>query len=137
MTQFGNPVFGLAGYALCIYRADGGPSTLLLETQVPAGGACGVPPRPCWRMPSQLGGAKYRDAAAAADGIARIDLEAGVGGRAHVKVKGSGPGLGLSLPVGSFTTITTQLVNGFGACWQSEHTAPARANDARRFIIGK
>jgi hypothetical protein len=137
LTQYGNPVAGLGGYALCIYRADGGPASLLLEANVPAGGACGVPPVPCWRMPSQYGSAKYRDGDAAADGISRLDLTAGIAGRAQIKIKGSGPGLGLSLPVGSFTTITTQLVNGMGACWQSEHGGPARANDTRRFIVGK
>lgn len=137
MTQFGNPPAGLTGYALCIYRADGGPAALLLEADVPAGGTCGDADKPCWRMPSQLGSAKYRDVDATAGGISRIDLQAGVAGRSLVKVRGGGPGLGLSLPVGSFTTITTQLVNGLGACWESTHGAPARANDTRRFVVGK
>jgi hypothetical protein len=40
------------------------------------------------------------------------------------------------LPIGPFETVTTQLRNGDGSCWQSEHRPPAQVNDENKFAAG-
>jgi len=134
ITELGNPAAGLAGYALCLYVENAGPAALIAEARIPAAGLCDD--KPCWAFGRKLIKAKYKDrniTDGTADGITFLDLKGS--GRGRVSVKGSGPDLNLPLPVGPFTTVTTQVVNGLGACWQSEHDGPALANDAQRFMV--
>jgi hypothetical protein len=95
-----------------------------MTAEVPAGGTCAG--RPCWTARSK--GFRYADRLYAADGIGRLDLQAGVAGRARIGIKGQGPLLDVpALPVASLP-VTAQLRNGNGVCWSSTFST-TRRND--------
>jgi hypothetical protein len=123
VADFGNPL-ATTSYALCIY----GGSQLLMTATAPAGDTCAG--RPCWTARSR--GFRYGDKLLTPTGVARVDLQAGIAGRAKVGVKGKGTLLAVpSLPIQNLP-VTAQLVNSNGTCWTSTFGSPAR-NDATQF----
>jgi hypothetical protein len=126
----GNPVAGLTAFAICVYRANGPTTDLLVDASVDAAGVCNL--RPCWTSSRTENTVSFKDKTGAANGITHIQLRGAPLGRGRISVKGSGPSLGLSLPVGPFSNVTAQIINGNGDCWQSDYDA-ARVNSPQLF----
>jgi hypothetical protein len=113
-----------------VYDGSGSPQPLLVAA-VGGGGTCRG--KPCWKATGKTG-FKYNDKLAAAHGITRLQLKAGLAGKSQVKVQGKGasllpPNPSLTLPV-----IVQLLVNDGPSlkCWQTAFTTAA-ANDDQRF----
>jgi hypothetical protein len=128
--DLGNPASGLTAFAFCVYRDDGMTTDLLVDAPIDAAGTCGG--RPCWKSSRTQKTFTYKDKAGTASGLTKMRLRSGPAGHGKISVKGGGPSLGLSLPVGSFSSVTAQMRNGNGECWQAEYDA-ARVNSARLF----
>jgi hypothetical protein len=112
-ADFGDPLTSTA-YVLCLYDESGTPSEVA-HAQAPAGGLCGT--KPCWK---QLAGKgyNYADRAKTPDGMAKVQLRAGLDGKAQVKATASGdlldpPPLPLALPA------RVQLQASSGECWEA------------------
>ncbi len=131
--NFGVPTVGLTNYVFCLYHEDGGAPALIMEAAIPSGGLCDEDTKPCWKHPKAQTRVKYKDVDELSDGIAKVAIRGGRDGHGKISVKGRGPLLPLpTFPIGPFTTVTGQLVNGNGECWQTEHTE-AQANTDKKF----
>jgi hypothetical protein len=126
-AEYGQPAEGLTHYAVCLYE-DG---DLVAEAHAPADGKCddGL----CWRASPGGKIVRYRNPVIAT-GTTAARLKAGGPGRAQMQVKARGLDFARVLPIGPFETMTTQLRNGDGSCWQSEHRSPAKVNDENKFV---
>jgi hypothetical protein len=124
-SDFGNPTIDTA-YELCVYDAT---TTLISTEHVPAGGICGS--RPCWTETST--GFKYRDGQLAADGVGKLLLREGLeDGKARIIMKGQRGNLNMpALPLAQ--SVTVQLVNSIGNCWDAVYNEPADHNDSELF----
>jgi subtilisin-like proprotein convertase family protein len=113
--------------ALCIY--DAGSPPLLLSSGIPTTGTCSG--KPCWKP--MAGGFRYRNKAAAPNGIVDLKLQASGLAELGVVMKGKGallavPSLGLTLPV------RMQLVATDGdatTCWESSFGAALKNDGAQ------
>jgi uncharacterized delta-60 repeat protein len=128
-ADFGAPGEPLAStsYQLCVFGDTDQPTPIVLfAAQVPAGGLCDTAnPRPCWK--EVAAGYNYKDKDETPDGVAQLVLRAGADGKAKIQLKASGDLLGD--PVYPLVqTITVQLRNSDGVCWESVHSAPATKN---------
>jgi hypothetical protein len=120
-AEFGDPVTGTTEYALCLYDQTAGVPSLVLGVQVPPGGTCAD--RPCWR-PTRVGGFRYRDPDLTRGGVRGIFLRPGVAGRARVAVRARGIPLPLpTMPLAQDPTVTVQLVNSEGQCWEANYSS--------------
>jgi hypothetical protein len=134
LHELGEPPTTTA-YALCLYDHSGGTPVLADTASAPAGGSCGG--APCWK-PLRLG-FKYRNRAASDDGVQLILLKGGVGGAAKLQVKAKGSKLVPPTPAGGDRlfaqdpSVTAQLVNSDGYCWEATYSAPAQRNDPEFF----
>lgn len=98
-------------YALCLYDEAG---LVLGPAETAEDDGCGA--KPCWRKGN--GKRRYRSPTRAPHGLRKLRLKAGVEGKAAVDVRADGPLLDLpSLPLSP--TVTSQLVNSAGECWES------------------
>jgi hypothetical protein len=92
----------------------------------------------CWR-PTGLRGFKYNDAAGTSDGITRIRLRAG-NGDAKILVKGKGAALQVPPPadpnnlIYQDPSVTVQLRNSDGVCWEAVYPGPAKRIDGTQFV---
>ncbi len=129
--DLGNPEAGLTDWVFCVYRDDGA-STLVYEAGVDAGGSC--PDKPCWRSGKMGAPYSFRNKLGmGSDGITKLRLRDGDVNRGNLQLKGRGAELTLpTLPLGPFTSVTAQLVNGNGDCWESTH-AEARVDSSGVF----
>jgi endoglycosylceramidase len=128
-ADFGDPT-ATTTYQLCAYDAAAGSPRLVLGTTLAAGGLCGS--KACWRATGS--GFRYQDPAAASDGIKQVTLKAGAAGKSKIQVRGQGPRLGLpALPLAQSPTVTVQLRNDAGVCWEATYDAPARRNEPGQF----
>lgn len=125
--ELGDPL-STTEYALCVYDQSMQPQPILAAS-VPPGGTCAA--RSCWK--TMRNGFRFasRSGSAAAHGVTRIVLTAGVDGKAKVSLTARGvyvdtPTLGLA------PTVTAQLRNGVGACWGAIFSNVAR-NDATQY----
>jgi len=128
--NIGNPVGGLTAFAFCVYRTHGATTDLLVNASIDAAGTCGLVP--CWQVSRTEKTFTYRDKAATANGLTQIQLRGGPAGHGKLSVAGKGPSLGLSLPVGPFSNVTAQMINGNGDCWQAGFDA-AKVDSAQLF----
>lgn len=124
-----DPVSGDAAFGICVYDASTAAQPLVAGT-VLAGGSCGS--KPCWK--SVVGGYRYRNKAATADGVSALKLRLSASGELQMLVKGKGaalplPTLGLTMPV--HVQLVIDDVSG-KTCWQSSFTSTLR-NDAAIF----
>jgi hypothetical protein len=125
LADFGNPVSGSTEYTLCIY--DSAPH---LIATIPGGGTCSG--KPCWTATKT--GFKYNSKDLALDGIQQLQLTAGVAGKAKIKVTGKGEKLVLpTLPLTQAPTVTVQLTNTNGVCWEAAFSAPASKDNTTQF----
>ena len=123
-ADFGNPPIHTS-YQLCVYD---GTSALRMSLPIPAGGVCGD--KPCWKENSS--GFQFADKTAL-HGITRLQLKSGsVPGKAKIQIKGRG--VNLAVPQLPFAqTVTVQLRNGAGVCFEGIYGAPAIRNTTDQF----
>jgi uncharacterized delta-60 repeat protein len=128
-ADFGAPTAG-DRLTLCLY----GPTPLLpmARTSLGGGGTCSG--RPCWKgtgNPAGAKGFKLKDANGLEDGLTRVVLGGGTGGRTSLSLSGKGPRLRLpTLPLA--TPLHVRLQSSTGACWDSVFSAAA-LNTTSRF----
>jgi hypothetical protein len=117
LEDFADPVGGAASYHVCVYD-DSESAQPLADFSVAAGGTCGT--RPCWKATGTKG-YSYSDKAGTGDGVTGLKLRAGIDGKAGVRVKGAGAGLGLpALPLVLPVTVQLVVEDGDGVeCWQT------------------
>ena len=129
LGDFGDPQTS-TDYELCIFDETTNTPSLVFSAEAPAGGICRN--NACWRT---LGsnGYRYQDPDRTPDGIQTIILRAGEEGRARASVTGRGLNLLLpSLPLDQDSTVTAQLRNSIGECWESEYSTALR-NSSTQF----
>lgn len=124
-AHFGDPTRSTA-YGLCVY--DSGPG-LISEAQIAAGGRCGG--RDCWRETGA--GFRYKDRAAANDGIKNVRLRAGPDAKAKIVVRAKGGAVDLPPAFPLSQPVTVQLVNSVDGCWEAVYSAPAVRNEQDAF----
>jgi hypothetical protein len=119
-SDFGDPVTGDTGYALCFYDED---DALAGELLVDRGSAtCGG--GACWRE-AGVTGLKYRDGEASASGVQRLTIRAGAPGEGSIKARAEN-GAGGHLPPGVAGRLagshraTLQLRTSEGLCFGAE-----------------
>jgi hypothetical protein len=128
-ADFGDPVGGGTSYTLCVYERSGGVPGLLLRADAPAGGLCGK--RPCWSANST--GVKYKDRDLTPSGILQLAGKTG-SGSAALLLKARGASLApLDLPLAQDPSVTVQLQQSGGVCWEATCGAPASRNDGSQF----
>lgn len=146
VAELGDPIADApagTSYTLCVYDSVG----LLVQATAPAGGMCGVlKPQACWTP--ALGrdrGFWYRDPDQSIEpnGVARIDVTAGVDGKASIAFDGEG-GLFPFPSNGGFGGIhdlseiapplLVQLQNSSGLCFETRYEAPFRLATPGRFL---
>jgi hypothetical protein len=120
--DFGDPTAG-ATYDLCIFEETAGNPSLVLDAEIPSGSE--------WDESSS--GYEYNDPAAAAFGIRKISLRAGlIDGQSRIQLKAKGLALPMpSLPLDQDPTVTIQLV-GENTCWEARFST-ASSNQLGRF----
>ncbi len=129
--DFGDPT-RTNGYSLCVYDDVEGTPGLAFSIDVPPGGTCEG--KPCWSATES--GFKYKSKRTAnPDGLERLVLKEGVGGKATIQAKASGPNVTLPrLPFSQAPTVTVQLLNLDGFCWDADFSAPGKQNDGDGFL---
>ena len=128
LGQFGDPT-ATTDYSLCVYDRSGGVASLAMAATIPAGGTCGT--RPCWKAISS--GYKYKNGTSGGDGVRSVLLKGSSAGNAKLQIKAKGDALPLPTPVGApffhqDPSVTAQLVNSAGFCWEATYSAPAQRN---------
>jgi sugar lactone lactonase YvrE len=128
-TDFGDPTVATQ-YALCVYDTVAGVPTLKVAASIPGGGMCAG--RPCW---SDVGhGFKYKDKAGNAGGIVALALKEGLEGAAKITLKAKGSALQMpGLPLAESPSVTVQLRNDEGNCWDADFTSPAVVSGQYQF----
>lgn len=127
--DFGDPVSGGTRYALCVYDTTAATPHLLLRADAPPGGTCHG--KACWQ--SKATGIRYRDKDLTPDGVLQITLKAGMG-NASLLVKARRSNLASpGLPLDQDPSVTVQLRQSGGTCWEATYAAPASRNDASQF----
>lgn len=128
-ANFGNPSLG-TDYDICVYDTAGpGQYELATSFHLPAN-ALWKRKRACRWL--------YRDKTGSVDGIKRLRLKPSDGGRSAILLDASGPNTPMPVPVTSDRyfemnpTVTVQMFNGTGTCWESEFTS-AYANTGTLF----
>lgn len=133
LGEVGNPfTSGASDYALCMFDHAGPAGTLrlVLAADAPAGGTCAG--QPCWNASSAT--VRYRDRAAAPDGLTRVRIVTGGTRRPGVLVDGKGSNLQLgSLPVVPPLLLQLRRDDTAGVCWSANFATGIRANDEARF----
>ena len=78
---------------------------------------------PCWKATSS--GFRYKDRNLTPDGLSKLVLKEGGAGKARILLRGKGSDLMIpTLPLTQDLTITVQLLNSDGFCWESQYSAP-------------
>jgi hypothetical protein len=133
-ADFGDPRTATS-YEVCIYDEDAGTASLVMSAAVPAGGTCGG--KPCWK--ATRAGFRYRNKALTPDGIISLSLKEGKKpGKTRIALKGKNQNLPVPvLPLAQDSTVTVQLKNSEGVCWETRHSAPARKNTATKRPVFK
>jgi glucose/arabinose dehydrogenase len=108
-SDFGNPIASTS-YTLCIY---GGTSNADISAGIPSSSTL-------WKTISTTG-YKFKDSAAAPDGIFKALLKGGDAGKSKLLIKGKGANLDLSgMPLNAASEVTVQLLRSDDAeCFES------------------
>ncbi|MEO8605494.1 MAG: hypothetical protein ABI629_23190 [bacterium] len=134
LSQFGAPA-ATTNYALCVYDRSAGTPALKQVATIAGGGLCDG--RACWRPSSH--GFRYKGRSTNADGVDSLLLKEGQFGRAKILLKAKREALALPAPASGLQffaqdpSVTVQLVNTAGFCWQATYAAPAQQNQVDRF----
>jgi len=128
-ADFGDPLTSTE-YALCLYDETVATPVLKLVANIPAGGTCAG--KPCWKEIAH--GFKYTNKNATPDGVTLLVLKEGLEGLAQIHLKAMGGNVDMpTLPLNQDTTITVQLKNDEGTCWEAEFSAPSITNEQVQF----
>jgi uncharacterized delta-60 repeat protein len=124
-------------YTLCVYDEIASVPSLVLTGVAAAGGTCAD--KPCWKAlgkPPGAKGYKFKDKSAP-NRVFQLLVKPNNAGKAKVLVKSKGADLGLVgtplLPFDQDPTLTVQVVNSLGECWDASYSAPAMKSDATQF----
>jgi hypothetical protein len=127
-ANFGDPT-RTTFHTMCLYSDVGGVPSLVMESQVPPLGDC-ANRQPCWRQTTK--NALFIDRQGQTNGVRVLYLISGETGRAKIIAVARGALLNLpTIPLVQDPTVTLQLQNGTGNCWESRFTYPARLNRVR------
>jgi len=118
LPQLGDPN-STTPYFFCVYDPNA-----KLEAVIPASSST-------WKAAGTTG-FKYTDKAGTNDGVTKIALKSGTGGKAKAQIGGKGATLTLP-PLPLVLPVTVQLQNqldpnGRGTCWEHSFTNPAKKN---------
>ena len=116
LADFGDPSVD-TGFALCVYEDQTGFSRVehVVDSAIEPGGTCAG--LPCWKDAGAKG-FRYKDKDATPDGVKRLVLKPGAGGKAKIAAKGVGVGLAQpALPLAPPVRVQLQASNG--ECWES------------------
>ena len=122
ISEFGDPVDGADGYAVCLYDELADVPYLASEQLVDAGGTCAG--KDCWKGNARL--FKFKNKTGdGSDGITNLKMKEGTDGKAFVGIKGKGPALALpALPLLVDSQLTMQLISEATAgCWEAGYSA--------------
>ncbi len=119
-ADFGDPINN-DDYELCLYDAD---ADVVLAAKIPAGGSCDG--KACWK--DKATGFSYSDKEQTPDGISKLTLKAGTGGKAQVAVKGKGAPLPMT-PIGDYTLPVTAQLRRDGRCWEATFSTASKFTD--------
>jgi len=115
-SDLGDPTLS-TDYALCIYDATGGETTLAASLSLPAGNSG-------WRNNAPYGW-KWSERDGLVNGIRKLDLRGGAAGKSKVKLRAGGsflplPGaLAASAYFDEDPAVIVQLLSSEGSCWTS------------------
>jgi len=131
--ELGDPIGDASSaHDVCVFD-ESGPTPALVAASTAASNLtpdCVRPP--CWRVASD-GRLTYRSGPPNAAGLASLQLRPGTGGRARVRVKGTGL-LGGPIPLPPSLPLRVQVWARGAACFEAVHSASGvRRSDARRF----
>lgn len=138
-----DPVSGGTSYAVCVYDEIAGVAGLSTQMRVDrSGGECAG--RPCFRaiggVPPGGKGWRYIDRDLSSDGVARMILKGGVGGKAKIVFQARGAALPLAAPFSSEKLLAQddrviiQLISSDGgACFETALPAPAKRSSGAMF----
>ncbi len=126
-ADFGDPLT-ITDYQLCVYDRSAGTLIPALGASAPAGGTCGT--AACWK--DQTKGFKYKDKDTTPDGLFQLDLKEGTTGKAKITVKAKEPRLHALVPMQKDPSVTVQLVNSAGTCWDADFSTFLK-NDSKQF----
>ena len=131
LAELRDPANAHPSLAMCLYDASGAAQPLLASALLPGGTCAGGP---CWKRLGGEGGYRYRNRAAAPDGVTNLKLRLTRGGDVQLLVKGKGGNLRLP-PLGLVMPVRMQLLIGDTTgttCWDSSFTSAVR-NDPTVF----
>jgi hypothetical protein len=119
LIDYGSPLT-TTNYWVCVYDTSLRPQPLMLM-HIPAGGTCGT--KPCWK--TIKGGFKYNKLLFR--GHPAAPVARGVPLKSKIQAKGKGDNLPQpTLPL--TTTVTVQIKNSLGTCWENTFDAPIRTS---------
>jgi hypothetical protein len=122
VTAFGDPTTTTA-YDLCVYDATVGTPALVRAIAIPAAADCDG--HPCWKPRTH--GFKYGNKSGMPNGVVSLFLNDGDPGTAHISLKAAGANLLLpTLPFDQDPTVTIQLTNSLGECWDADYSSALR-----------
>jgi hypothetical protein len=126
-SQFGDPVAGTTGYAICIYDST---NQLKGSYKVErAGDTCDG--EACWAAISDKG-YKYGDKSGAADGIVKMKFGGGDAGKGKIKVLGKNTSgqlpLGVAALLQNQTSATVQILSSDASCFALRVTQVKKAD---------
>ncbi len=116
LADFGDPLTS-SSYAFCLYDGISGVDRVELEKDAAVATTC--KDKPCWGGTTK--GFKYKDGRRENGAIKAVKLNAGVAGKASVKLTAKGVTLGPpNLPFMQSPEVTVQMINlETGVCWES------------------
>jgi hypothetical protein len=120
-ADFGDPTVGTE-YRLCLYDATAGTPSLALDALLPPGEG--------WKETKT--GFRYKSETGSPDGVREVGLKEGVDGKARLRVRGKLMTLPPQ-PLAQDTEVVAQLHHSGGTCFESQFSAPAKKNAARKF----
>jgi hypothetical protein len=128
VSAFGDPTT-TTGYDLCLYDETGGTPALVQAVAIDPGGLCNG--QDCWKPRTH--GFKYGNKAGTPNGVVSLFLNDGGPGTAHISLKATGLNLALPvLPLQQDPTVTLQLRNDLGECWDADYST-AQRNEVGNF----
>jgi hypothetical protein len=133
LAAFGHPDLKDT-YALCVYDMSGPTPTRLFAAATTDFPKCGKTGASCWKLVPGVSW-QYADGAASHDGLSKIQLKAGTGGKASITVTAKGAALPLPSLAAWPTPLLVQLQSR--DCWEGTFSPAGTAHDAGGVFVGK
>lgn len=127
-ADFGDPIAGATGYALCLYDAPADVPALRAAALAASGRPCAAAGAPCWREANR--GLAYADGAGTPGGLVSLVLRPGAAGQAGLRATAIGESLSAAGLPPLDPPVTAVVTSSAGVCWGSVFTEPdVRRND--------